>query len=105
MGNQPATGVTDRPSIYPPPFQLPLTQVEALNEDMLGRVLSVMEETETHGWEFVTARKGITVHRKFMVRWRVLWVCGYTDRHVRVYMYAYRPGSSSVNKQRFRAST
>lgn len=42
--------------------------MEALNEDMLGRVLGVMEEGERHGWEFVTERRGITVHRKFMVR-------------------------------------
>ncbi|EWM20404.1 START-like domain protein, partial [Nannochloropsis gaditana] len=40
--------------------------VEAANEHMLSRVLSVMNETEAHGWEHVTHRRGITVHRKFM---------------------------------------
>lgn len=59
----------DYPYLYPFTRTHALTrQVEALNEDMLGRVLSVMEESEAHGWEFVTARKGTTVHRKFMVR-------------------------------------
>ena len=50
--------------------------MEALNEDMLGRVLAVMEESEAHGWEFVTARKGTTVHRKFMVRLCWWWANG-----------------------------
>jgi len=31
-----------------------------------NRVMSVMDEQEEHGWEFVTQRKGVMVHRKFM---------------------------------------
>ncbi|KAM3570646.1 hypothetical protein VYU27_007289 [Nannochloropsis oceanica] len=40
--------------------------VEAANEHLLEKVMSVMDETEAHGWEHVTHRRGITVHRKFM---------------------------------------